>query len=366
MFLGASPTVSASLTYDGSSSDSARQWNSTTPPSPQYWCDSPWHHSPLVGTSAPPGSVRSAATRMSPLLVRLDCECCTERQTSTEISSVSVYDTPALCNHEASCWISPSRGKCGYDAGTTPATMELWLHSPQGLHSSPSIIYDAEEPLPTDMTQQPTPTANCQFSSGQVPPAWQCCNNQCLKYFALVDVEHARSLFDTKSSQEQNQFLLDLINMHTKSSSSKAICTLNGKYICQQALCFIYNISAKRIKRLCKQAKTRAVKTTRLRTIRCNSIKTSEGIAWLARYFDRIGDKMPLLNQTHLPRFLTKGDIYKIMLKELKMDRKMETISLSHFYLIWKKNFNRVVIPAVSSQQLYCIHVHSLYLCCYG
>ena len=38
--------------------------------------------------------------------------------------------------------------------------------------------------------------------------------------------------------------------------------------------------------------------------------KVIEAIPWMARYFDRIGDSMPHMNQIHLPLGLPKCDIF--------------------------------------------------------
>ena len=67
----------------------------------------------------------------------------------------------------------------------------------------------------------------------------------------------------------------------------------------------------------------------------------------MARYFKRIGDSMPHLEQTHLPHGLTKQDVYTVMKRDLLQRGVTSTISLSHFYAIWDASFKNVRIPKV-------------------
>lgn len=78
-------------------------------------------------------------------------------------------------------------------------------------------------------------------------------------------------------------------------------------------------------------------------------MKYSETVAWMGRFFDTVGDKLPHINRIHLPHFMTKRDIYHRMRTEFEEDRNIrEVVSLSHFYKIWDKEFKTVAIPAVS------------------
>ena len=64
---------------------------------------------------------------------------------------------------------------------------------------------------------------------------------------------------------------------------------------------------------------------------------------------------MPHVNQTHLPHFLTKSDIYTRMKRDLMEEGLIESeiISQSYFYLTWRKSFKHVVIPEVFRIVLY-------------
>ena len=71
----------------------------------------------------------------------------------------------------------------------------------------------------------------------------------------------------------------------------------------------------------------------------------------MARYFDRIGDSMPHMDQIHLPHGLTKHDIYFTM-KDQLLDQLLDqgwttVVLLSHYYSIWDSFFKKVIIPKV-------------------
>lgn len=92
-----------------------------------------------------------------------------------------------------------------------------------------------------------------------------------------------------------------------------------------------------------------SVKIKRKPVIRTLSAKVIEAKSWMKRYFDRIGDYMPHMDQIHLPHGLTKGDIYLKMKVQLLDQGMSEVISLSHFYDVWQISFKKVVIPKVSA-----------------
>ena len=87
----------------------------------------------------------------------------------------------------------------------------------------------------------------------------------------------------------------------------------------------------------------------RLNLQRRNAIKHSTAIAWMERYFSRIGDKMPHLQQIHLPNFLSKKMVYDLMVQDL-VDQgmcKSQIISSSHFLAVWRDEFCNYIIPKV-------------------
>lgn len=68
--------------------------------------------------------------------------------------------------------------------------------------------------------------------------------------------------------------------------------------------------------------------------------------AWMGNYFNKIGDRMPHIEQIHLPSFLSRRIIYDMMMEDFRDDG-VRVISRSHFYKLWKDDFPNCIIPKV-------------------
>lgn len=71
--------------------------------------------------------------------------------------------------------------------------------------------------------------------------------------------------------------------------------------------------------------------------------------AWMEHFFNKIGDKMPHVEQIHLPSFLSKQAVYKYMVDDFTSDglTKSKILCQSNFYALWKDEFSHCVIPKV-------------------
>ena len=180
-----------------------------------------------------------------------------------------------------------------------------------------------------------------------------CCKRKCLSNLSLVEVTQSREIFFSKNTTQQNQFLLDSFHIsggRNASSDCELMGMIEGKLLCCNAFTSVLSVPQKRYKQLHDQFKEGAITFQRKPVNRVESTKVSEAKAWMSRFFCQIGDRMPHIQQIHLPHFLTKHDVYARMKKELAeqgMDEK-ECVSLSWFYKLWDKSFRHVVIPEVS------------------
>lgn len=159
-------------------------------------------------------------------------------------------------------------------------------------------------------------------------------------------VVHTLEYFNSKNITDQNRFLLDSFRVTSnKETIHHIIC---GKHVCKDAYIRILQISEKRYNHILKLLKTNpTVKIERKGVVRSESTKVTEAKAWLVRYFTRIGDSMPHIDQIHLPHGLTKRDIYDKMKSQLQEQGLNKIISLSHFYSIRNSSFEKVAIPKV-------------------
>ncbi len=179
-----------------------------------------------------------------------------------------------------------------------------------------------------------------------------CCRDNCLHSFSFVETQKAKSVFTSKSRLEQNQFLLDSSLMFFPSTSNRSSnkWMVEGKHLCDKAFCKILCISVKRLRKTRTLYYAGVTKATRKTTRRTVTSKSTEAKMWMKAYFHLVGDKMPHLQKTHLPQFLTRKDVYERLKRELTDQGIIEDqiIKLSTFYQIWRDEFRDVVIPAVS------------------
>ena len=71
--------------------------------------------------------------------------------------------------------------------------------------------------------------------------------------------------------------------------------------------------------------------------------KTMKSVAWMASYFDRVGDKRPDKDGIYLPTCLTERAIYARMADEIS-----DVVCFSQFNKIFRQKFPNVSIPKVS------------------
>ena len=198
-------------------------------------------------------------------------------------------------------------------------------------------------------------------SSPTVANPLNCCSDQCLHFISLAESHKVREVFQSKSHQDQQQFLLDSALMFTSHSDCLSSTPkkqnkwmLEGKQVCEKAFCRIVGISQKRLRKSLAQYHSGITKAIRKIPNRSTSTKGTEAKTWMKNYFHLVGDKMPHLQKTHLPHFLTKKDVYARMKTEL-IDQGIQEdqiISLKTFYRLWKNDFRDVLIPEVRETQI--------------
>ena len=134
-----------------------------------------------------------------------------------------------------------------------------------------------------------------------------CCTKRCTANFSILEIEHLSTLFRAKSIQQQNQYLLDNMTLRGKFH-------LLGKGVCHHAIRRILGVSLLRLRRvedLFSSGVTTACNPRK--RVRSLSHKHTMMVAWLELYATTMGDKMPHIQQIHLPTCLTKKTVYKFM-----------------------------------------------------
>ena len=233
-----------------------------------------------------------------------------------------------------------------YKSCNSPSTeLYLLIDSPVNHSTRHQNIYRKRKSACLQSSQVTTLSSTSSISNKEstIDLGSSCCKRKCLKNLSLAEVERSRERFCSRSTIEQNQFLLDSfqITVGSSNTSSEGELTgmLEGKHLCCDAFTSVLNVSQKHYKMLYDQFKEDAVEIQRKPVNRVESAKVSEAKAWMSRFFHQIGDHMPHIQQNHLPHFLTKHDVYVRMKRELADQGIDESriVSLSWFYKIWGK-----------------------------
>ena len=186
-----------------------------------------------------------------------------------------------------------------------------------------------------------------------------CCKNKCLLHLTGNTILTTRRKVCCLQGHERWQWIIEKITdsssyINGKLDTKFSVC---GTDVCRTAFSQIYGFPPRTLSRAIKSVEQGELivehgnKGKKKTTAKCEGAK-----AWIDKYVNLIGDKMPNSKQIHLPCWDTQKDIYgrykadmaKQMLDESAM------ISLSMFYKIWQDDFPHVVIPEVcfySSQQ---------------
>ncbi len=86
-----------------------------------------------------------------------------------------------------------------------------------------------------------------------------------------------------------------------------------------------------------------------LKRIKARSTKYMTAYAWMDRFFNRIGDKMPHQQKIHLPHFMSRKMVYDLLVQDIMGQgfSRQDIISGSHFYALWRDKFQFCTIPKV-------------------
>lgn len=217
-------------------------------------------------------------------------------------------------------------------------------------HDGSYEIMEADE-LPL---LQPQP----QLASAHNNIKQSCCRSQCLQQLHSTELETIRMSFTCRSRIQQKQFLIDILHVTVAAASNNegSRCKFlklyfNGKSFCRKAFIKLLGISMQRLRAMQRLVNNgvRVIPTEQ----HCHSLATTEKYqsakAWMSHYFNQIGDRMPHIEQLHLPCFLSKKSIYDMMSQDFREDG-CEIISRSHYYKLWNTEFTHVSIPKVNAR----------------
>ena len=179
-----------------------------------------------------------------------------------------------------------------------------------------------------------------------------CCDKECFRHLTANDIITARTDFVQLTKPEQKQYLFTKLRENSSESSGKIETKyfLAGKEICCISWTKIYSISVRTLTRMLKDISfgEKHVAHKNQGKKRVNT-KKELLVAWMERYFNLIGDKMPDTKQIHLPSWETRKDIHTRYCQDMQLRgiEQEEISGSSTFYKVWTEQFTHVVIPEV-------------------
>lgn len=191
-----------------------------------------------------------------------------------------------------------------------------------------------------------------------------CCDKERLRNLTANDIITARTDFVQLTISQRKQYLFTKLRENSCNRQAGKVETkfyVAGKEVCSVSWADVYSILKRTLVRMMKDISfgENCVAHGNQGRKRVNTKKESVA-AWMERYFNLIGDKMPDSKQIHLPSWETQKDIHLRYCQDMQLcGIEQEEISgISTFYKIWIEQFPHVVIPEV------CIRI-SLYAIMY-
>ena len=180
-----------------------------------------------------------------------------------------------------------------------------------------------------------------------------CCDKFCLRHLTAMDVIDCKSeMAHCETAADRKKWLFSKLADNSSESSKGMALTkyfVAGKEICTSAWCHVFSVSRCTLQRM----QQRLTDVDRMEHGNAGkkrqNTKTEAAIAWMERYFNLIGDKMPDKDQIHLPCWENQKDIYYRYRTDLEQrGNQGEILGISMFYKVWGDSFSKVVIPEVS------------------
>lgn len=177
-----------------------------------------------------------------------------------------------------------------------------------------------------------------------------CCDRKkitCFRKLSQLDIDVIREEFYGFGNETvRNQYVLDYFRTHSH-DCKKITYTVAGQVICENSWRMVYGIRYNKFKSLILKFQSGVIRAIHGRASSSNlSTDTMRMTCWMRSFFSKVGDRMPMSNELHLPSCLTKADVYELACDDLTQGG-LQCSSLSQFYSIWTAEFNYVKIPKV-------------------
>ena len=182
-----------------------------------------------------------------------------------------------------------------------------------------------------------------------------CCARKkitCFKHLSQQSIESIQEKFYALSETEQVQKVLTYMNEHSRADGS-VLYSVGGQEVCETAFRMAYGLRYNQFASMKLKHSSGAIVAEHGNVGKGHhhdaSVRT---ISWLRMFFDKVGDRLPMRDDIHLPSCLKKADVYALAADDLSQGG-LECCSHATFYKIWMEEFPTVKIPRVSSTCMY-------------
>lgn len=177
-----------------------------------------------------------------------------------------------------------------------------------------------------------------------------CCNHKkvtCFKLLSQNVIDTIRSEFYTSKETEQTQMIIDYMGGHSRGDKT-ILYTVGGQEVCKSCFRMVYGLRRHRFSSIEKKYLRGVVISEHGRLGKgCLSDSTIRMISWMRMFIAKVGDRMPMKDDIHLPSCLTKADVYALAVDELSQGGLMYSCQKSTFYQVWQTQFPHVKITKV-------------------
>ena len=172
----------------------------------------------------------------------------------------------------------------------------------------------------------------------------------CFRLLSYTDIEVTRQYYAAPDTEtKRNQKIIDYFIQHS-GCDDVVHYTVSGKTVCETCWRLVCGLRYNKFSALQKKFKSGVVAVQHGRK---GIIQPHEGTlrmtSWLKMFTEKVGDRMPMSEEIHLPSCLTKIDIFNLANDDLKQGDtgSASCISLSSFYSLWEEKFSHIKIPKV-------------------
>ena len=165
----------------------------------------------------------------------------------------------------------------------------------------------------------------------------KCCNPKrvtCFKNITETNIQQLQMQFYSLPSEtDQKQYMLNYFKCHSKSTGS-ILYTVGGQLVCQTCFRLCYGIRYNRFINMKRTFSDGILQVEHgLQGIPRDTYVVERLVGWLQQFFNKVGDRLPMNSDIHLPSCLTKGDVYDLAVDDLTQGD-LTCCSKSSFYSI--------------------------------